>query len=246
MGTSSMKIWPAVDIRGGQCVRLIQGDYDRETVYGKDPADMAIRWAADGAGQLHLVDLDGARDGSTANRQAVAEIVNSINVPCQLGGGIRDRVTVADYIGLGVDRLVIGTKAQKDPEWLSAICKEFPHRIVIGLDARSGMVATDGWLETSDTPASELAKRYSELPIAGIVYTDITRDGMLKGPNLEALKDIIDAVDVPVIASGGVTTAEDVTAIAKLGADGCIIGRSLYEGKLTLADALHAVEAANA
>ena len=241
-----MKIWPAVDIRGGQCVRLIQGDYDQETVYGANPADMAIRWASDGAGQIHLVDLDGARDGSTANRQAVAEIVNSVEVPCQLGGGIRDRVTVAEYLGLGVERLVIGTKAQKDPDWLSAICKEFPERIVIGLDARSGMVATDGWLQTSDTPASELAKRYSKLPIAGIVYTDITRDGMLKGPNLEALKDIIDAVDVPVIASGGVTTSEDVTEIAKLGAAGCIIGRSLYEGKMTLADAMDAVLEANA
>ena len=241
-----MKIWPAVDIRGGQCVRLIQGDYDQETVYGANPADMAIRWASDGAGQIHLVDLDGARDGSTANRQAVAEIVNSVELPCQLGGGIRDRVTVAEYLGLGVERLVIGTKAQKDPDWLSAICKEFPERIVIGLDARSGMVATDGWLQTSDTPASELAKRYSKLPIAGIVYTDITRDGMLKGPNLEALKDIIDAVDVPVIASGGVTTSEDVTEIAKLGAAGCIIGRSLYEGKMTLADAMDAVVEANA
>ena len=241
-----MKIWPPVDIRGGQCVRLIQGDYDQETVYGANPADMAIRWASDGAGQIHLVDLDGARDGSTANRQAVAEIVNSVEVPCQLGGGIRDRVTVAEYLGLGVERLVIGTKAQKDPDWLSAICKEFPERIVIGLDARSGMVATDGWLQTSDTPASELAKRYSKLPIAGIVYTDITRDGMLKGPNLEALKDIIDAVDVPVIASGGVTTSEDVTEIAKLGAAGCIIGRSLYEGKMTLADAMDAVVEANA
>ncbi|MEC8389891.1 MAG: 1-(5-phosphoribosyl)-5-[(5-phosphoribosylamino)methylideneamino]imidazole-4-carboxamide isomerase [Planctomycetota bacterium] len=241
-----MKIWPAVDIRGGQCVRLIQGDYDQETVYGANPADMAIRWASDGAGQIHLVDLDGARDGSTANRQAVAEIVNSVEVPCQLGGGIRDRVTVAEYLGLGVERLVIGTKAQKDPDWLSAICKEFPERIVIGLDARSGMVATDGWLQTSDTPASELAKRYSKLPIAGIVYTDITRDGMLKGPNLEALKDIIDAVDVPVIASGGVTTSEDVTEIAKLGAAGCIIGRSLYEGKMTLADAMDAVVEAKA
>ena len=225
---------------------MIQGDYDQETVYGANPADMAIRWASDGAGQIHLVDLDGARDGSTANRQAVAEIVNSVEVPCQLGGGIRDRVTVAEYLGLGVERLVIGTKAQKDPDWLSAICKEFPERIVIGLDARSGMVATDGWLQTSDTPASELAKRYSKLPIAGIVYTDITRDGMLKGPNLEALKDIIDAVDVPVIASGGVTTSEDVTEIAKLGAAGCIIGRSLYEGKMTLADAMDAVVEANA
>ena len=241
-----MKIWPAVDIRGGQCVRLIQGDYDQETVYGANPADMAIRWASDGAGQIHLVDLAGARDGSTANRQAVAEIVNSVEVPCQLGGGIRDRVTVAEYLGLGVERLVIGTKAQKDPDWLSASCKEFPERIVIGLDARSGMVATDGWLQTSDTPASELAKRYSKLPIAGIVYTDITRDGMLKGPNLEALKDIIDAVDVPVIASGGVTTSEDVSEIAKLGAAGCIIGRSLYEGKMTLADAMDAVVEANA
>ena len=239
-----MKIWPAIDIRGGQCVRLIQGDYDRETVYGKNPADMASRWVSDGASQLHLVDLDGARDGSTVNRKAVAEIVKAVQIPCQLGGGIRDRQTIADYIGLGVERLVIGTKAQKDPDWLAAMCKEFPNRLVVGLDARSGLVATDGWLETTDTPATELAKRYSELPIAGIVYTDITRDGMLKGPNFEALRDIIQAVKVPVIASGGVTTASDVEEIAKLGADGCIIGRSLYEGKLTLADSLAAVETA--
>lgn len=235
-----MQLWPAIDIRGGKCVRLIQGDYGRERVYGEDPADMAARWVSDGARRLHLVDLDGARDGGTRNRDAIARILKQVRVECQLGGGIRERDTIASYVDLGVSRLVVGTKALKEPEWFEAMCAEFPGRLVVGIDARGGRVATDGWLETSDVAAVDLAARFAQLPIGGIVYTDIARDGMLSGPNVEALSAMISAVSVPVIASGGVTTVSDVAEVARLGAAGAIVGRSLYEGKLTLVEALQA------
>lgn len=235
-----MQLWPAIDIRGGKCVRLIQGDYGRERVYGEDPADMAARWVSDGARRLHLVDLDGARDGGTRNRDAIARILKQIRVECQLGGGIRERDTIASYLDLGVSRLVVGTKALKEPAWFESMCAEFPGQLVVGIDARGGRVATDGWLETSDVAAVDLAARFAQLPIGGIVYTDIARDGMLSGPNVEALSAMISAVAVPVIASGGVTTVSDVAEVARLGAAGAIVGRSLYEGKLTLVDALQA------
>ena len=235
-----MQLWPAIDIRGGKCVRLIQGDYGRERVYGEDPADMAARWVSDGARRLHLVDLDGARDGGTRNRDAIARILKQVRVEGQLGGGIRERDTIASYLDLGVSRLVVGTKALKEPAWFESMCAEFPGRLVVGIDARGGRVATDGWLETSDVAAVDLAARFAQLPIGGIVYTDIARDGMLSGPNVEALSAMISAVAVPVIASGGVTTVSDVAEVARLGAAGAIVGRSLYEGKLTLVDALQA------
>lgn len=235
-----MQLWPAIDIRGGKCVRLIQGDYGRERVYGEDPADMAARWVSDGARRLHLVDLDGARDGGTRNRDAIARILKQVRVECQLGGGIRERDTIASYLDLGVSRLVVGTKALKEPAWFESMCAEFPGRLVVGIDARGGRVATDGWLETSDVAAVDLAARFAQLPIGGIVYTDIARDGMLSGPNVEALSAMISAVSVPVIASGGVTTVSDVAEVARLGAAGAIVGRSLYEGQLTLVEALQA------
>ncbi len=235
-----MEIWPAIDIRGGKCVRLIQGDYAREKVYGENPADMALRWVGDGARRLHVVDLDGARSGGTLNRDAVAEIVRQVKVPVQLGGGIRDAETIASYFDAGVARLVVGTKALQDPAWLEAMALQYPGRIVIGIDARGGMVAVEGWLKTSEMPAVELAAKFAHLPLAGLVYTDIARDGMLSGPNVEALRAMVAAVPMPVIASGGVTTAADVADVAALGAAGCIIGRTLYEGQLTLADALRA------
>lgn len=235
-----MQIWPAIDILEGKCVRLAQGDYDRKTVYGMNPADMAARWVADGAKCLHLVDLDGARDGSSINRQAVAEIVVAFDVQCQLGGGIRDEETINDYLELGVQRLVIGTKALKDPKWFIQMCEKYPNRLVVGIDARNGRVATDGWMEVSKRKATDLAKEIAQQPIAGLVYTDISRDGMLSGPNFAALAEVINSVAVPVIASGGVTTANDVSELAALNADGCIIGKSLYEGKLSLTDAMNA------
>ncbi len=238
-----MQIWPAIDLRGGKCVRLRQGDYRQETVYGEDPAAMARRWVDAGARQLHLVDLDGARGGGVANRAAVAAVIHAVPVPCQLGGGIRDEATVADLLGLGLQRLVVGTQVLKDPAWFRAMCRKYPDRLVVGIDARDGRVATDGWLETSQVEATALARQWVGEPVAGIVYTDIAKDGMLAGPNLGAMAAMVAAAGaVPVIASGGVTTAEDVRRLAGTGVAGCIIGRSLYEGSLALGDALSAAE----
>jgi len=235
-----MEIWPAIDLRGGKCVRLLQGDYKRETVFGDDPAAMARRWVAEGAPCLHLVDLDGARDGRSGNRAAIAAIVQAVQIPCELGGGIRDRQTIREMLDLGLARLVIGTKALKDPAWFRDMCREFPGRLAVGVDARDGRVATDGWLSTSEVAAVDLAREISREPIAAIIYTDIARDGMLNGPNLAAMEEMRRAVEVPVIASGGVTTAADVRQLAQRGLAGCIIGRTLYEGRLSLAEALAA------
>ena len=236
-----MQIWPAIDLRGGKCVRLRQGDYGQETVYGDQPAAMAARWVAEGAECLHLVDLDGAREGRPCNRPAVAAIVQAVEVPCELGGGIRDEETVADLLGLGLERLVIGTQAVKRPDWFRRLSIQFPGRLVAGIDARDGRVATDGWLETSSMSATALAVQLAELPIAAIVYTDIERDGMSVGPNLKATEAFAREVQMPVIASGGISGIEDVKKIcllAEAGVIGMITGRALYEGKLSLREAV--------
>ena len=235
-----MQIWPAIDLRGGKCVRLKQGDYQQETVFGDDPAAIARQWVGQGATRLHLVDLDGAREGRAANRDALQAILLAVDVPCQIGGGIRDEATIEQLINLGAARLIVGTRALREPEWFVAMCRRFPERLVLGIDAREGRVATDGWRETSETSAVDFAKRFAEEPLAAIVYTDIAKDGMLAGPNLAAMAEMVAATEAPVIASGGVTTATDVASLAKIGAAGCIIGRALYEGTLTLADALAA------
>ncbi|MCH2124357.1 MAG: 1-(5-phosphoribosyl)-5-[(5-phosphoribosylamino)methylideneamino]imidazole-4-carboxamide isomerase [Pirellulaceae bacterium] len=237
-----MQIWPAIDLRGGNCVRLRQGDYDRETVFGENPAAMASRWVDAGAQQLHLVDLDGARDGSSMNREAVRNILATVNVPCELGGGIRSEQVIRQWLEVGVTRLVIGTKALKEPDWFRAMCARFPNRLVLGIDSRGGRVATDGWLETSEVDATELANDFAGEMIAALVYTDIAKDGMMEGPNLEAMAEMKRAVDFPVIASGGVTSTNDVRRLAEVGMDGCIIGRTLYEEKMTIAEALVAAE----
>jgi phosphoribosylformimino-5-aminoimidazole carboxamide ribotide isomerase len=235
-----MQIWPAIDLRGGKCVRLRQGDYGRETIYGDDPAAMAKKWVGEGAACLHLVDLDGARDGSNANLAAVKAIVKAAGVPCELGGGIRDEATIEKMLSLGLSRLVVGTKALKEPDWFRTACQTFPGKLALGIDAKNGRVATDGWMETSETVAIDLARMFADEPLAAIIYTDISRDGMLQGPNLPAMAEMKAAVDIPVIASGGVTTAKDVRDLVAIGLDGCIIGRALYEGTLTLKDALAA------
>lgn len=235
-----MQIWPAIDLRGGKCVRLQQGDYRRETVFGDDPAEMAKQWVAAGAEYLHLVDLDGARDGGQGNRAAVEAILAAVEIPCELGGGVRDQATIEVWLEAGLSRLAIGTKALREPDWFSDMCGRFPHKLALGIDARDGRVATDGWLETSDVTATELAARYEDEPIAAIIYTDIAKDGMMAGPNLAAMAEMQQAAKLPVIASGGVTTAEDVRALSRIGVDGCIIGRTLYEGKLTIANAIAA------
>jgi phosphoribosylformimino-5-aminoimidazole carboxamide ribotide isomerase len=235
-----MQIWPAIDLRGGKCVRLMQGDYQRERVYGDDPAAMARRWVGEGATCLHLVDLDGARDGSSANLDAVQAIVRAVDVPCELGGGIRDEGTIERLLRLGLSRLVVGTRALKEPDWFRKVVRQFPEQLALGIDAKGGFVATDGWLSTSTTSAIELARQFEGEPLAAIIYTDIAKDGMLQGPNLEAMAEMNAAVACDVIASGGVSRAEDVRQLTALGLAGCIVGRALYEGTLSLPDALAA------
>ena len=235
-----MLLLPAIDLRGGQCVRLRQGDYSQETVFGSDPAAMARRWVGEGATYLHLVDLDGAKEGRPVNGESVRRIVAAVDVPCQLGGGLRTEADIAEALGWGVQRVIIGTNAAKDSQWFESVCRRFPGQIVLGIDARNGKVATDGWLATSKTAAVDLVRRCTGWPLAAIVYTDIGRDGMLEGPNFEALADMARAAPAPVIASGGVTTLEDIKRLAQLGLTGCIIGRALYEGRLELAAAIAA------
>ena len=221
-------------------MRLQQGDYDRETVFGEDAVAIAQQWAALGASHLHLVDLDGAREGQPRNLSVVAAILRAVNLACELGGGIRDEQMIRQLLDLGLRRLVIGTLAIRQPEWFRNMCRQFPGRLVLGIDARDGKVATHGWLQTSDMAATQLARQFSNEPIAAIIYTDIATDGMLAGPNVAAMAQMQAAVDRPVVASGGVTTSEDVARLAAAGLAGCIIGRALYEGTITLPDALAA------
>ena len=233
-----MKIWPAIDLRGGNCVRLKQGDYNQETVFGDNPGAMALQWCKQGAECMHLVDLDGARDGLWINQDAVRSIIEAIDVPCQLGGGLREEATIELLLGLGVSRLIVGTKALKEPSWFSSMVEKFPHKLALGIDARDGMVATDGWLETSETTAISLAQQFENQPVAAIIYTDISRDGMMQGANVTGMAEMKQATSIPVIASGGVTTLDDVKQLQEAGLDGAIIGRSLYDGVIDLAEAI--------
>lgn len=239
-----MQVIPAIDLRGGRCVRLRQGDFQRETVFGDDPAAMAARWRADGAERLHLVDLDGAKTGSPVNAAAVERIVREVDVPCQLGGGVRDEPAIAAWLQAGLERVVIGTQALRDPDWFAQMAEKYPGRLLLGLDARDGRVATHGWLEVSDVTALALARQFDVLPIAGIIYTDIARDGMLGGPNVDATAALATAVQTPVIASGGVGELKDLERLAKLPIVGCIVGRALYDGRFSLVEALARVRAA--
>jgi phosphoribosylformimino-5-aminoimidazole carboxamide ribotide isomerase len=229
-----MQIYPAIDLRGGQCVRLKQGDYAQETVFGADPAEMARRWVSEGATYLHIVDLDGAKDGKPVNGASIRAIVKASGVPCQLGGGLRTEEQIKDALGWGVARVIVGTKALQSPAWLTQMTQRFPGRIVLGIDAKAGKVATQGWLDVSEMAALELARTCAKPPLSAIVYTDISRDGMMQGANVSAMAEMAAAVALPVIASGGVTTLEDVKRLKENGLAGCIIGRALYEGQLSL------------
>jgi phosphoribosylformimino-5-aminoimidazole carboxamide ribotide isomerase len=235
-----MQVWPAIDLRGGNCVRLQQGDYARETVFGADPPAMAAHWVQLGARRLHLVDLDGARDGQQGNLASIEAILAAVSVPCQVGGGIRDEATIGRLLGLGVSRLVVGTRALREPQWFRQVCREFPGQLALGIDARDGRVAANGWLQTSEVAATDLARQFAGEPLSAIIYTDIATDGMLAGPNLAAIGQMIETAEVPVVASGGVTTPQDVARLAEAGAAGCIIGRALYDKRIELADALAA------
>jgi phosphoribosylformimino-5-aminoimidazole carboxamide ribotide isomerase len=240
-----MQVWPAIDLRGGKCVRLRQGDYEQETVFAEDPAAVARQFAEQGARHLHMVDLEGAKEGLPVNLPGVQSILAAVSIECELGGGIRDEQSVAELLGFGLSRLVIGTSALKNPDWFRDTCRKYPRRLVLGIDARDGRAATDGWLNTSDIAAIDLARQFATEPLAAIIYTDIATDGMMRGPNVAAMAEMRRAVRIPVVAAGGVTTAEDVARLAAAGLDGCIIGRALYEGTITLAEALEAADTTN-
>lgn len=235
-----MELWPAIDLRGGKCVRLLQGDYDRETIFGEDPVAMARGFVTAGARRLHIVDLDGAKDGVPMQAELVGRMVAAAGVPCQLGGGIRSLETVGRYLAAGVDRVVVGSVAIESPELLTEMAAAFPGRIVLGLDARDGRVAVRGWLETSPLEALDVARRHAGLPLAAIVFTDIATDGMLSGPNLPALAAMVRAVPLPIVASGGIASSADIRHVAATGAAGCIVGRALYERTVTLPAAVEA------
>ena len=221
-------------------MRLLQGDYDRETIFGEDPVAMARGFVTAGARRLHIVDLDGAKDGVPMQAELVGRMVAAAGVPCQLGGGIRSLETVGRYLAAGVDRVVVGSVAIESPELLTDMAAAFPGLIVLGLDARDGRVAVRGWLETSPLEALDVARRHAGLPLAAIVFTDIATDGMLSGPNLPALAAMVQAVPLPIVASGGIASAADIRHVAATGAAGCIVGRALYEVAVTLPAAVEA------
>ncbi len=218
----------------------MEGGCQSKTVYGHDPADMALRWVNDGATQIHVVDIDGARLGTSNNFESICKIAVETQVPLQVGGGIRDEGQIEKYLNAGIQRLVLGTRALREPEWAIDMAEKYPNVILLGLDSRVGMLATDGWLETTAIKLIKFAEDMTPYPFAGIVFTDIDKDGMLAGPNFIAKQQLLETVDVPVIASGGVTSADDIKQLATIGLSGCVIGRALYEGKLTFQDAIKA------
>jgi phosphoribosylformimino-5-aminoimidazole carboxamide ribotide isomerase len=233
-----MLIYPAIDLLGGRCVRLQQGDYTRETVFSDDPVAVAKRWVELGADRLHLVDLDGAKDGKPVNAAVIRRITEAVDVPVQLGGGIRTDDHLNAVFDWGVRWAVLGTKALQDPAWVRTVAERHPDRIVLGLDARNGFVATDGWLATSTTKATDLAKLVESAPLFAVVYTDIAKDGMMSGPNYEALLEMRANTRLPVIASGGVSSLGHARRLAEAGTFGCIVGRALYDGQIALPDLL--------
>ena len=240
-----MRIYPAMDIRDGKVVRLIQGDYDRQIDYATDPERVAAEFRTAGTEWIHMVDLDGAKTGATYNFDVLAKILKAGPVKVQVGGGIRSRQTIQRFLDAGAERVIIGTRGIEDWDWFQdmAHAPEFSRRIVLGLDARNGMLASHGWIQQTIIPAVDIARKVSTWPLAAIVYTDIAKDGMLEGPNFEQVERMAEATDVPVIASGGVTSLDDVHRLCGLPIDGMIIGRALYEGKLNLAQALAAAAA---
>ena len=237
-----MLIIPAIDLKDGRCVRLRQGDLQQETVYSDDPSAMARHWERQGAKFLHVVDLNGAVEGRPRNLGQIESILKAVTIPIQVGGGVRSLEIVKVYLSRGVRRVVLGTAALQEPALIEKACAEFPTRVLVGIDAREGRVALQGWTVLSETMATDLVRTLASYPLAGVVYTDIAQDGMMAGPNLAALRAMVDCSPVPIIASGGITHVEDILAIKSLGSriEGAIVGKALYEGKLDLQEALSA------
>ncbi len=239
-----MILYPAIDLKDGQCVRLLRGDMAAATVFGTDPAAQARAFAAAGSRWLHLVDLNGAFAGAPVNGAAVEAILAAIDIPVQLGGGIRDLSTLEGWLARGVARVILGTAAVRDPDFVRAAARAYPGRVAVGIDARGGMAAVAGWAETTEVAATDLARRYEDAGIAAIIYSDIDRDGAMQGPNVAATAALARAVSIPVIASGGIASLDDLAALKACGAplDGAISGRALYEGRLDLAAAIRLLE----
>ena len=236
-----MIVIPAIDIKNGKCVRLQQGRMDRETVFGEDPSAMALRWEKDGAEMIHVVDLDGAIEKMPRNLAAIKKILEAVRVPLQVGGGVRDIDTIGMYADAGVQRIIIGTEAIRNPSLVQDACKRYPGRIVVGIDARNGLVAIEGWTETTRTQAVDLARQFEDSGVAAINFTDIHRDGMQTGPNLEATRKLAESISIPVVASGGVSTLADIRNLIPLepfGVIGVITGKALYAGTLDLKEAI--------
>lgn len=235
-----MIIYPAIDIINGKCVRLQQGSYSEVTVFGDSPAEMALKWESQGAQYLHVVDLDAARSGNTENHGIIKQIAKTLKIPVQVGGGIRSLETVEDLISGGLSRVILGTSAVNDQEMLKTALKEYKEKIVVGIDAKDGMVAIHGWEQTSDLSAIAFAKKVEELGAKTVIYTDISRDGMLEGPNLTAMGEMAKAVGIAVIASGGVSCLKDISDLKTTGVSGVIVGKALYTGNLELKAAINA------
>jgi phosphoribosylformimino-5-aminoimidazole carboxamide ribotide isomerase len=236
-----MIVIPAVDIKNGKCVRLVQGCKDDETVFSDDPAAMAQKWAAAGAELIHVIDLDGAFEKGPQNLNAIKNILDTIDTPIQLGGGIRDEDTACRFLNMGIQKIIIGTEAIKNPEWVERIADRFPGRVVVGIDARNGLVAIEGWTEDTATRAVDLARRFENCGVAAINFTDIHRDGMQTGPNIEQTRALAESIQIPVVASGGVATIEDIQNLLPLepvGVIGVITGKALYSGSLDFEEAM--------
>lgn len=239
-----MDVIPAIDLLEGRCVRLYQGNYDQSQVFEEDPVAMACRWEEQGATRLHLVDLDGAKAGKPENWQAISAIANAIDIPIEVGGGLRDRERVAALFDLGIHYAILGTAAVENPDLVEQLSQQYPGQIIVGIDAREGKVATRGWIETSRVDAVALAQQMDQSGAAAIIYTDIGRDGTLQGPNIEALRQVANAVDIGIIASGGVSSVRDLLRLLALepqGVCGAIVGKALYTGDLSLKEAIRAV-----
>ena len=239
-----MQIIPAIDLKGGNCVRLQQGEMEKETLFSTSPAAVACHWESLGAPLLHIVDLDGAVSGSPRNGEVIEHILTSVTIPLQVGGGIRSLHTIEHYLSRGVKRVVLGTIAHRQPSLLEQACKQFPGQIVVGIDARDGMVAIEGWTETTAMRTADLVKTIEDKGVEAIIFTDINRDGMMSGPNFASTRELAESTSIPLIASGGVTTLDHIRELLRLessGVQGIIVGRALYEGSISLQDALDLV-----
>jgi len=236
-----MEIIPAIDLRNGKCVRLYQGDYGQETIFSDDPVSVALRWQSEGARRLHIVDLDGAARGEPGNLEAIEDIMAAIDIPVQVGGGIRSIETIEQLFAAGVERAILGTVAVEKPDLVNEACQSFSDRIIISIDARDRLVATRGWLQKSEVTASELASKMIELGVTRFIYTDISRDGTLTSPNFEAIAELLSQVNVPVIAAGGISSVYHLTRLAELGVEGAIVGKAIYTGDVKLAEAFKAI-----